>query len=90
MRVDHARCRRASMPRTSSDCPQRHTRHDHERDVRVPERVDGHLRQSLAFDEIREPARDAVWVDRMPVIGREQPVRLEPMVTQTRLSQMDS
>jgi hypothetical protein len=43
VRVDCARRRRVRVPGSPRHDPQRHPRHDHQCDVRVPERVDGSI-----------------------------------------------
>ena len=46
----------------------------------MPKRMDRHLRQVVALDEVGEPTRDAVWLDRPPVKRREQPVGISPAI----------
>lgn len=80
MRVDvrGSRCLRMSRPVTHR--LQRNPRCKQQRDVRVPQGVNRNLRQIGTRDEIVEPTRDAIRVNRCAVILGKNPIAVNPAI----------
>ena len=64
MRVDVCGCRSLRMPRSVAHRLQWDSRREQQRDVRVPQGVNRNLRQIGARNEIVEPARYAIRMNR--------------------------
>ena len=81
MRVD-VRCRRRlRMPCSITHRLQRNPCCKQERDVRMPQGVNRDLWQIGPRDEIVEPTRDAIRVNRCSVILSKNPVAINPSIT---------
>ena len=80
MRVDVRRGRRLRMSSTVAHCSQRNPRREQQRDVRVPQRVNRYLRQIGSRNEVVEPTRYAVGVNRGAIILREKSITVGPAV----------
>ena len=69
------------MPRPIAHRFQRNPRREEQRNIRVPQRMNRNLRQIGARNEIVEPTRYAVRVNRCAVILRKNPVAVNPAIT---------
>ena len=81
MRVDVRRGRRLRMSSTVAHCSQRNPRREQQRDVRVPQRVNRYLRQIGSRNEVVEPTRYAVGVNRGAIILREKSITVGPAIS---------
>ena len=81
MRVNIRGRRRLRVPRPVAHRLQRNPRREEQRNIRVPQRMNRNLRQIGARNEIVEPTRYAVRVDRCTVVLRKNPVTVNPAIT---------
>ena len=81
VRVDVRGGRSLRMTRPVAHRLQRNPCREEQRNIRVPQRMNRNLRQIGARNEIVEPTRYAVRVDRCTVVLRKNPVTVNPAIT---------